>query len=387
MENQPTAFEYGLIPMGDKTLAFKKKSFNDLIVAKRENTFWQRTGNAFQYVYINEDNEFVVNSISGSPMVLQAGASGCSTKPTKGLSFGSDSLSGNKAHAAISFCEDELLDTCFKGDYKWASDGKLELDPKVITKLTKIILQSISQGLFLALISGGTYDATDLSSKENVPLEEAQLYIQTVGAHVGLVPMLKNESANYPHWNVPSLYKASEQDGMKFTGSAVKVFEGLTSYAEDGGLSVGYGVSETPEDYVCVVDTHTYSRIGKEFRAQCENVGTVLQKCKDAIEKRTIDGKKVYFIHDVQIVPLKEIVFYDKYVGQTSRFMAIEKKKNFVLGGSITKRGTNLTGLRLRKVPTEGGMNKYVLAANFLLLTHIADSNEVVATQAHFKKK
>lgn len=385
-QEQPNAFNYGLSIKG-RTAVYNQKSFNDLIVQKYKKDFWSRTGNAFQYVSLSKDNEFVVNSMSANPMVFQAGASGCSSTPTRGLSFGSDSMSGNRAHISIAFCETDLLNTCFQADYEWQANGKLELKDSVKNELTRLILSSITEGLFLALISGNTYGADQLKTEDGGTLEENRLFIQTTDAHTGIVPTLKNNVAEYQHWNVPGAYNANSQDGKRFTGSAVEVFDKLHRYAEDKGIAIGDAITEEPENLACVVDVHTYRRLRKEHAEQCEQVGIMSTKCKDAITIEKRGGKSVFLIHDVIVVPVSEITFYDKFVGRTSRFMAIERKGNFVLGGSIKGRGSNLSGLRLRKQDTSGGANQYIMVADFLLLSHIANANDVVATQEQFVQK
>ena len=387
LEKQPNAAEIGWV-LGNRTLAYKQTSFNDLITRRYSKGFWERVGaDTFEYVTLNKNGEFTVGSISGSPMIFQAGASGCSTTPTRGLSFGTDSVSGNKAHISVSFCETDLLATCFESDYTWHPNGELRLDKSVITKLTKIILDQITSGLFLALISGSVYGGDEAKTKNGGTVETTKLFIQTVDAHVGLTKMLSDNVGKFKNFNVQGLYKETDQDGRRFKGSVVDIFDALTRQAEKDDLEIASTISDDPENATVIVDNATYSRLKKEYAAQCEGVGVLGKKCKDAIVKEKIGKRTVYYIHDVIVRPVSEITFYDKFVGKTTRLMAITRKKNIVLGGSIKGRGENVTGLKLRRQDTDGGGNKYVMVADFLLLTHIADSGEIIATQQHFDFK
>lgn len=362
-----------------QTIRYNENRFNKAILTK----FEAKTpgSDAYRFLTVNKEGKYVFNTVGMSPMIFQAGMSGCSWSPTHGLMFGQESdKAGAPVHVAVEFCKIDLIDTCFEDSVSWTPNGKLKIDQAVVNALTELVNDAITAGSWLTLINGSAYSKDDVDISGDNTAEEIKLFQQTIGAHVGIVPMLKKGAIEkgLTHWNVPGLFKQEHMDGKAYVGDVVKdLFLPLLASAPEDMSSDIIGV---PTDYVMQVDQYTYSRLVWQKDNECVDP---LRKCQSEINLKDVNGIPTYYIKGVKVEQNREVTFFDKFTKKVTRYAAITKKKNFAIGSSARGKGSS-KGYGLRFFENNEGI--YKLVGDFLFISHIVNKNEVVSTQQRFEK-
>lgn len=383
-------------------VAFPAKSLNYFIREEIQDTFgfYQRTFGVYSYMQLNKTLQYVIHSLSGSPLLWQPHRS-CSWDETGSLRVGRREFTPCKAKINEEFCYDELFDSCFEHFLTWSGRGPLELDANginMVNQMVRTLAENAVIGARLTLTAGQLYNPSSVTFNEQTSKSMKDLFTATVGTCQGWIELVRSmaeSSSQYAHMNVDGIFDEGDFSGKQYTGDPVLVFDNLreSAPADLQGLMNEGGVAGSVEgDFMplFLVSNSIYNAIADAYRKMCVSVTCLnprLSRREYTIS--TPRGSRpiyVYFIDDVPVIPITDINHYDKYLTGATHFAAITPSRNIGLGASFASLPTlegGDVGMLIERKESAKEWGQYHFLAHALFAATIADTDYFVGTQVY----
>lgn len=359
--------------------------------------FFQACFNVFDWAKINNKGKFTLHTMYGaSPMLWQPDKS-CGWDDLGDIRMGKREGEPCNGKANMSFCHDELFDSCFEILMNWDGRGKLKLDAtgqKIVNDMIAVLGQNLTYGYILTLLMGQYFDinSPDVNFNDSVTGENMNAFKKTIGTCRGIFDLARSMGATvkYQHMDRKGVLSCNDFTNGCYNKSIEKLWdnmkggapEDLRCLVDEGGIPQdAFGGGNEP---MWVVSNSIYKKVLQEWIQQCNNIYCTNPRLTR--EAKTANGitMNVYYMDGVPIIPLKYANYYDKHLTGTLHFSFLTVSRCMTLGGSfgtLPNMNNNTIAMAIQKETNVKDYGKIYMLSQALFYAGFADYDFFTGTQ------
>lgn len=357
--------------------------------------FWQALTGLFSYMKLNTSGKYTINKMKAKSLLLNQYRSCAGYTANGGIVNGKQEFDAIPHYFFDTFCDDELLNSCFEALIQWRENGSKDMmSPEAVEYFDEIVRTwqaGAAQSLRNTLAIANLHDldsaalSPDATNEDKNQLKSANLDLL---GYIALQNSLANE---YPNLDVAGSFNSGDftDDGV-FTGDVLAIVDDyrsasssqLSSLIVSGISNIGVMSSQA----VIVASPSFYHAVVRAYNTQQNQLMTNGQRITKTVETAAGITQNVYRIDGMVVVPLAEVSALDHVLLGNTHYFGIWTSGNVNLGTSFSSipRLDNI-GLQIVRntnvIPVgvdENGQTKYDYGrisalSHALLATAIAD--------------
>lgn len=310
--------------------------------------FWQSLTGLFGYMKINRLGKYTLNHLKADSGMWNQWKNCAGMTINGGVKNGSTEITPIPHYFLDSFCDDELLESCFESLIRWQESGDRSMLTPEATRYLNLLVRTWQEGAYMGLRKtyalANLHDSATVAYDAGATTEDINRFKSAdTDLKSYLALMVELATGDYPNANDATLYDAADFNASgSFIGDLMTVYADTkaASSSKLQGLinSGGRKVVGNKVFQACIVVSNSfYNAVIEEYNTQISTAMTNGQRITVADETASGITQRVYRLDGMIIVPLDEINGVDEILAGTTHYFGIWASGNVSLGGSFTR--------------------------------------------------